>query len=146
MAMRSLRGEVLIELDDMPKSRSLETRQRCSGQLLGRPGQARSYARRADGQRSHHLSRICRRIAKNTPSVAAMMVGQQKIFDAQRKVMDSEVSIITTRCGRCSGRSSGLAAQKASLSDRAGAAPGDGDFEPLLPRGGAEEPALHSGP
>ncbi|MBB4566142.1 HlyD family type I secretion periplasmic adaptor subunit [Rhizobium leucaenae] len=109
-------GQVLIQLDDT-KSRS--ERDSVQGQLWDAEGMhARLLAEQSGTDQISFPSDLVA-LMNDTPSVRAIMVGQQRIFETRRQVMQSEIGITQEKMRQVQQEIIGLGAQKASLADRA---------------------------
>ncbi|MDE1992160.1 MAG: HlyD family type I secretion periplasmic adaptor subunit, partial [Rhizobiaceae bacterium] len=108
-------GQVLIQLDDT-KSRS--ERDSVQGQLWDAEGmRARLIAEQADRDQITFPADL-KTLMYSNPEVSAIMIGQQRIFDARRQVTQSEIAIAHEKMRQVQQEIVGLDAQKAALSDR----------------------------
>ncbi|MEF0942532.1 HlyD family type I secretion periplasmic adaptor subunit [Rhizobium sp. BR 362] len=109
-------GQVLIELDDT-KSRS--ERDSVQGQLWDAEGMHARLLAEQSGTDQITFPAELAALMNDTPSVRAIMVGQQRIFETRRQVMQSEIGITQEKMRQVQQEIIGLGAQKASLADRA---------------------------
>ena len=109
-------GQIVIELDDT-KSRS--ERDSIQGQLWEAEGsRARLAAEQTGGDHVAYPGNLRAAMAKY-PLVGAILIGQQKIFEARRRVMQAEIQIANEKIAQVRQEIVGLGAQKAALADRA---------------------------
>jgi HlyD family secretion protein len=109
-------GQVLIALDDT-KSRS--ERDSIQGQLWDAEGrQARMLAEQENRDDITYPEDLEALINTNS-SVRAIMIGQHKIFQARRQVMQAEIEIAHQKMAEVQQEIVGLTAQKAGLAARA---------------------------
>ncbi|WFU07896.1 HlyD family type I secretion periplasmic adaptor subunit [Rhizobium sp. CB3090] len=109
-------GQVLIELDDT-KSRS--ERDSIQGQLWDAEGMHARLVAEQNGTDQITFPSDLVALMNDTPSVRAIMVGQQRIFETRRQVMQSEIGITQEKMRQVQQEIIGLGAQKTSLADRA---------------------------
>ncbi|AVA22508.1 MULTISPECIES: HlyD family type I secretion periplasmic adaptor subunit [unclassified Rhizobium] len=109
-------GQVLIQLDDT-KSRS--ERDSVQGQLWDAEGMHARLVAEESGTDQITFPPDLVALMNDTPSVRAIMVGQQRIFETRRQVMLSEIGITQEKMRQVQQEIIGLGAQKASLADRA---------------------------
>jgi HlyD family secretion protein len=109
-------GQVVIELDDT-KSRS--ERDSIQGQLWDAEGsRARMLAEQTGADHVAYPPDL-RAATDRDPSVGAILAGQQKIFEARRRVMQAEVGITNEKIAQVQQEIVGLGAQKTALTERA---------------------------
>jgi HlyD family secretion protein len=109
-------GQVLFMLDDT-KARS--ERDSLQGQLWDAEAQhARLLAEQQDRDSVGYPAGLLT-LANDHPRLAAIVVGQDRIFEARRRVMQSEIAITHGKMQQVQQEIIGLGAQKASLGDRA---------------------------
>ncbi|MBB3593771.1 HlyD family secretion protein [Rhizobium sp. BK529] len=109
-------GQIVIELDD---TKSRAERDSIQGQLWDAEGsRARLFAEQTGADHVDYPDDL--KAAMNTyPTVGAILTGQQKIFEARRRVMQAEIGITNEKIAQVRQEIVGLRAQKASLADRA---------------------------
>ncbi len=109
-------GQIVIELDDT-KARS--ERDSILGQLWDAEGnRARLLAEQTGADHVAYPQEL-RAAMDKYPSVGTILTGQQKIFEARRRVMQAEIQIANEKIAQVRQEIIGLGAQKASLADRA---------------------------
>jgi HlyD family secretion protein len=128
-------GQILIQLDDT-KSRS--ERDSIQGQLFDAEGNRARLNAEQDGSDEIKFPQDLRAQMNISPSVTAIMVGQQHIFDARRQVMESEIAITHEKMGQVQQEIVGLNAQKTALVDRAAISKEDMDSIAALAAKGVE--------
>ncbi|KAA0697172.1 HlyD family type I secretion periplasmic adaptor subunit [Neorhizobium sp. P12A] len=109
-------GQVVIQLDDT-KSRS--ERDSVQGQLWDAEGSRARLLAEQTGSDYVAYPPDLRTAMDRFPSVSAILTGQQKIFEARRRVMQSEIAITNEKIAQVRQEIVGLGAQKASLANRA---------------------------
>jgi HlyD family secretion protein len=108
-------GQIVIELDDT-KSRS--ERDSLQGQLWdAEASRARLLAEQTDADHVAYPQDL-RAAIDEYPSVSAILTGQQKIFEARRRVMLAEIGITNEKIAQVQQEIIGLGAQKAALAER----------------------------
>ncbi len=126
-------GQVLIQLDDT-KSRS--ERDSLQGQLWdAKASHARLSAEQKGSDRVTYTADLEALRATN-PSIDGILDGQQRIFETRRLVMQSEIAITQKKMDQVQQEITGLAAQKAALTERAEIARQEFDtVTPLVTKG-----------
>lgn len=108
-------GQIVIELDDT-KFRS--ERDSIQGQLWDAEGsRARLLAEQTGADHVTYPGDL-RAAMERYPSVGAILTGQQKIFEARRRVMQAEIQIANEKIAQVRQEIAGLGAQKAALAGR----------------------------
>ncbi|MDF0695352.1 HlyD family type I secretion periplasmic adaptor subunit [Rhizobium sp. MC63] len=109
-------GQIVIELDD---TKSRAERDSVQGQLWDAEGnRARLLAEQAGGDHVTYPEDL-RTAVDRYPSVRAILTGQQKIFEARRRVVQAEIQITNEKIAQVRQEIVGLDAQKAALAGRA---------------------------
>ncbi|MBB3659781.1 HlyD family secretion protein [Rhizobium sp. BK650] len=109
-------GQIVIELDD---TKSRAERDSIQGQLWDAEGsRARLFAEQTGADHVDYPDDLKAAMA-TYPTVGAILNGQQKIFEARRRVMQAEIGITNEKIAQVRQEIVGLRAQKASLADRA---------------------------
>ncbi|ENN88430.1 putative HlyD family secretion protein [Rhizobium freirei PRF 81] len=109
-------GQIVIELDDT-KSRS--ERDSIQEQLWDAEGsRARLLAEQTGADHVAYPPDL-RAAMDRDPAVGAILAGQQKIFEARRRVMQAEVAITNEKVAQVQQEIIGLGAQKTALAERA---------------------------
>ncbi|QPB22907.1 HlyD family type I secretion periplasmic adaptor subunit [Rhizobium sp. 007] len=128
-------GQVLIELDDT-KSRS--ERDSLRGQLWDAEARrARLIAEESGTDRIGFPPELTEHMARNH-SIRDIVTGQQRIFDARRQVMQSEIAITQQRIKQVLEEVAGLSAQKAALIQRRNISHGELETVSMLTAKGLE--------
>lgn len=105
-------GQVLIKLDDT-KPRS--ERDSIQGQLWDATSSRARLLAEQDGRDAIIVPADIQAAAEHDPSVRGIMIGQQKIFETRRQVMQSEIAITHEKMGQIQKEIIGLTAQKAAV-------------------------------
>ncbi|PDT37411.1 hemolysin secretion protein D [Rhizobium sp. M10] len=109
-------GQIVIELDG---TKSRAERDSVQGQLWDAEGnRARLLAEQSGGDHVSYPEDL-RAAMERYPSLSAILTGQQKIFEARRRVMQAEIRITNERIAQVRQEIVGLGAQKAALTARA---------------------------
>ena len=109
-------GQVLIELDDT-KSRS--ERDSLQGQLWDLEGRHARMVAEQEGADEITYPPDIQALIHTSSSVRAILIGQHRIFETRRQVMQSNIEISHERMAQVQQEIIGLTAQKAALAARA---------------------------
>ncbi len=105
-------GQVLIKLDDT-KPRS--ERDSIQGQLWDAESSRARMLAEQDGRDQIAFPPDLQTAAEHDTSVRGIMIGQQKIFETRRQVMQAEIAITHEKMGQIQKEIIGLSAQKAAV-------------------------------